>query len=238
MDRSVERLVLYTRTGGRLPPRDRERLEVFKNGEFEMWRSVSAASTPASAVGLFRGRVPDSLFHSLERLTLAAVQAGSLEIVPVPDASIDSIQIGNLDARLGRHDQPVGPWGQLVEVLRSALGTLADQAMAALYLDVSADGKKAQLRQQGAQSLRIDLSQLQVRAVLWRGRAKEGDWRLTQKPGDLLGQTEAAPGWVFELPFDHGFEVKAGQVVAAYVVLTLFDDQLPVPVSLEARSQG
>ena len=236
MDRPVNRLVLYTRSGGRLPPRDREKLEVFKSGEFTMWRSIGAASSPASPVGLFRGQVPADLFAELEALVSAAGRAGSLEVVPVPDASIDSIVLDAAQARLGRHDQPAGPWGQLAEVLRTALGILASQVLAAISLEVSPDGASACLRHQGTQPVRLDLSKLQVRAVLWQGFKKSGDWRMTHPPMGLPAQIEAAPGWDFELPFEHGFDPEPGQEVAAYVVLTLFEGQQPVPVSLEART--
>jgi hypothetical protein len=237
MESSGERLILYTRTGGRLPPRDRERLEIFQNGKFEMWRSVSAASSPISPVGIFRGQVPKNQFDHLEALARAAVQAGDLFIKPVPDASIDTIQLAEAQARLGRHDQPAGPWGELVEVLRQALGTLASQVWSALSLEVSPDGSSASLRHLGTDPLRLDLSKLQVRAVLWQQHRKEGDWRMAHRPAEMPGQMEVGPGWVLALPFEHGFEASPGQVIAAYVTLSLFDKRLPVMVSLEARSQ-
>jgi hypothetical protein len=236
MDRSVNRLVLYTRSGGHRPPRDHERLEVFENGAFEMRRSVGAASTPVSPVGLFQGQVPAGFFNELEGLVSAAGKAGSLNVVPVPDASIDSITIGAFQARMGRHDQPEGPWGQLVEALRTALGSLSNQVLAAISLEVSPQGTRARLQHLGSQPVQLDLSQLQVRAVLWQGFKKIGDWRPTSKPAGLPAKIEAASGWVFELPFTHGFDPEPGQEVAAYVVLTLFDGKKPVPVSLEARS--
>lgn len=238
MEGSVKRLILYTRTGGRMPPRDRERLEIFQNGEFEMWRSIGAASSPISPVGRFRGQVPAGLFEKLEALALAASQAGDLSVKPPPDASIDTIQLAAVQARMGRHEQPAGPWGQMVEILRGALGSLASQPWSALALEVSPDGASAHLRHLGSKALRLDLSKLQVRAVLWQQYRKEGDWRMSQKPDNLPGQLEVEPGWSVELPFKHGFDLSPGQVVAAYVTLSLFDGKLPVMVSLEARSQA
>ena len=236
MDSSGSRLVLFSRSGGRMPPRDRERLEIFQDGAFKMWRSIGAASQPASPVGLFQGKVPTEQWERIAPLAAAAARAGSLEIVPVPDAAVDSIEIGSVQARLGQHDQPQGAWGQLAAALRDALGTLTSQAQAAISLEVSPDGRRASLRHLGTQPLRLDLSKLQVRAVLWQGYAKLGDWRPTGTAVELTGRLEAAPGWTLNLPFNHGFDPQPGQAVAAYVVLTLFDGQQPIPTSLEARS--
>jgi len=236
MDSSGSRLVLYSRSGGRLPPRDRERLEIFEDGTFQMWRSIGAASLPASPVGLFQGKIPGALWEQIAPLAAASARAGSLEIVPVPDAAVDSIELGSVQARLGQHDQPQGAWGQLAAALRDALGSLTSQALAAVSLEVSADGRRANLHHLGTQPLSLDLSKLQVRAVLWQGYAKLGDWRPSGTPAGLPGRLEAAPGWTFDLPFDHGFDPQPGQAVAAYVVLTLFDGQQPIPASLEARS--
>jgi hypothetical protein len=235
MGSPVGSLVHYTRTGGRLPPRDRERLTIFADGSFEMWRSVGAASQPPSPVGRFQGRVPGELFKTLEQQAAGAGTAGDLAVMPPPDAAIDRIQVAGAQASMGRHDQPAGPWGSLAETLRAALGVLTSQPAAALALQVSPSGTAARLVHQGSQRLRVDLRHLQVRAVLWNQRKKEGDWRQQTSEAEIV---EAGPGWSFDLLFAHGFTVAPGLAVAAYVTAGLFDGEQLVPVSLEARSQA
>lgn len=234
MASSRDILIQYTRTGGRLPPRDRERLVIYRDGSFEMWRSIGAASQPPSPVGRFQGVVPAELFSALMAQVAAAEASGDLSVTPPPDASIDHIQLGKAQARMGLHDQPAGPWGFLAEALRQALGRLTDQPLAALGLQVSSTGDSAWLFHLGTQNLKVILRNLQVRAVLWNQHRKEGDWRQNVNGPDAV---DAQPGWSFQLPFEHGFEAAPGFVVAAYVTAALLDGDQLVPVSLEARSQ-
>lgn len=226
-------MIEYTRTGGRLPPRDHERLIIYSDGAFEMWRSVGAASQPPSPVGRFQGQVPQVLFRQLSSQVAAAIAAGDLLVKPPPDASVDRVQLAGATAQMGHHDQPAGAWGFLIASLRQALGLLTDQPLAALALQISPSGDAARLIHQGTQTIQVRLKPLQVRAVLWNQYRKEGDWRATP---DAPETAEAGPGWSFELPFEHGFSMSSGQVVAAYVTAALFDGSRWVPVSLEART--
>jgi hypothetical protein len=234
---SIDFLIQYRRTGGRLPPRDRERLNVYPDGSFEMWRSVGAASRPPSPIGRFMGRVPGDLLHTLTQLAQQAAVSGDLEVKPPPDASVDFIQVAGAKARMGRNEQLAGAWGELANALRQALGSLTDQPAAALALHIDPSGLSARLLSQGAERLRVALGDLQVRAVLWDKRQKQGDWRWKPDAAGLPGEVEARPGWSFELPFDHGFAAAPGMQVAAYVNAGLYDGDHRIPVSLEARVQ-
>lgn len=238
MGSTVEPLVRYSRTGGRLPPRDRERLLVYPDGAFDMWRSISTASLPPSPVGQFRGQLPPALLAELQSHVASAARAGDMQVIPPPDAAIDCIQIPAAQATMGQHEEPEGSWGLLVSFLRSALGSLTDQPQAAVLLQVAPDGQSARLAHAGSAPLTLALNALSVRAVLWRGRKKEGDWYAPKDPGLPSDPITAQPGWVFDLPFGHGFSMQPEHVVAAYVTLTLYDAGQPVPVSLEARSQS
>jgi hypothetical protein len=213
-------------------------LEVYPDGSFELWRSVSVASQPATPVGRFQGQVPEGLFNALVRQASAAASAGDLTVVPPPDASLDHIQLAGAQARMGRHSQPEGPWGALVETLRQAIGSLTDQPVAALALHVSPLGNAAHLRHLGSENLRVDLRGLRVRAVLWNQRKKEGDWRWTGEGLEHPVEFEASPGWYVDLPFGHGFTITSGLVVAAYVTAALYDGNQLIQVSLESRSPG
>ena len=44
----------------------------------------------------------------------------------------------------------------------------------------------------------------------------------------------ATPGWRLELPFEHGFKVRAGDRVTANVTFAAHDGKELVPVSLHA----
>ncbi len=228
-------MVRYTRTGGRKPPRDREQFEIRADGSFTMWRSIGSASYPPSPIGRFAGQLDSTLQAELEREVTAAASTGNLKITPPPGAAIEKIEVGDVNATLGIHDEPDGAWGALVERLRELLNDLTNYPQSAIALEVQPGGHRAHLVHRGEETLRLDLSHLTIRAVLWQSYRKEADWRssegYTESPPDFT----ANPGWSLELPFNHGFEVAEGHAVVAYVTLTAFDGKRPVPVSLESR---
>ena len=152
----------------------------------------------------------------------------------MPGASIETVEIDGAKSRMGANDQPNGPWSDLVEHLRTLLGTLAEHPTAAVALEVEEDGSGARLTHHGKESLRLDLSKLTVRAVLWEGGRNAGDWHgPTEHSGDMA-KIEATPGWTLDLPFDHGHEITGKGEVVAYVTFTAFDGEQPVPVSLQS----
>lgn len=222
--------IRYTRTGGLKPPRDREVLEIGADGSFTLWRSIAAATQPATAIGSFAGKAPE--YAALLRLAKAAAAAGELSIRPAPDSPVESIQVGDVKARLGIYDQPEAPWGPFIERMRMLLGELTSMPRAALALELDQDGMAARLVQHGSDPLTLDLSDLTVRAVLWEGSNKQGDWWARGAAGPQ--SVEATPGWTYELPFGHGFTIGAQQRVAAYVTCAAFDGTKKVPVALSS----
>lgn len=230
--------IRYTRSGGRTPPRDREILDIDATGAFTLWRSVGAATNPPTPVGQFAGQLDAQLAAELQRETQAAVNAGDVSLTPRPDSPVETITLDGVKARLGAYDEPAGAWGTLVSRLRQLLGDLTAFPQAALAIEVQPDGTRAKLIQQGPDALQLDLSALTVRAVLWEGDNKAGDWRAPKASGST-GRLNADPGWTYDLPFDHGFTVASGQEIVVYVTLTAFDGQQATPVALSSpRAQS
>jgi hypothetical protein len=235
MESRTDLMLRYTRQGGRKPPRDREILEIEPNGAYMMWRSVGSSSYPPVPIGRFSGELSADQLSELQAKVDAVKPIGKLEVTPPPGAAIEKIE-GNKDLRLtcGAHDEPEGPWGELIEYVRELLDQLTESPQAVIALTVQQEGQKAQLTHRGSSPLRVDLSDLTVRAVLWEGYNNKGDWHWDKTGRELPSETTVNQGWSFDLPFGHGFEVASGQEVVAYVTFTAFDDKKPVPVMLES----
>jgi hypothetical protein len=230
-------MIQYKRTGGSRPPRDRELLTVDDKGEFSLWRSIGAAVFPPTAVGRFAGQLNAGDLAALQKLTQAAQKAGDLAVVPLPGSVIERVILGDgVNARLGIHDEPDGPWGALLARLRQLLADLTAHPQAALKLTVTAKGDAARLAHLGDQPLRLDLSGLAIRAVLWEGYKNLGDWRYSG-PAEWEGDIVAEPGWSLELPFAHGHAVRPSMEVVAYVTLAAYDGRRLVPIGLESPRQ-
>jgi hypothetical protein len=224
--------ITYQRSGGRRPPRDNESLRIDDEAGFTMWRSVGAATYPATAIGRFAGTLTSEAREALTQEGAAAVAVGNLSLTPKPDGALETIVVAGVQASLGANDDPTGPWLPLVSRVRQLLGDLTAQPRAAIAVEVGQDGTSAQLVHLGTEPLRLDLSALTVRAVLWQNYATRGDWR-APNPG-LFGELNAEPGWSLNLPFDHGFTVADGASVRAYVTFSAFNGEVSVPVSVEA----
>ncbi len=262
MESGTHTIVRYSRSGGRTPPRDRERLEISPDGTFAMWRSIGSASHPPSPIGRFAGALDPALVAQLRREVAAAAQAGDLNVTPPPDAAIETIEVGDVRARLGIHEEPAGPWGALTQRLRQLLRDLADYPQAAIALEVILGGQGARLVHRGEEPFHIDLRFLTTRAVLWHGFSVEGDWRpsegLGSAGGDLMAdlawspdlpvdygldvaegeELVAGPGWSLDLPFDHGFDITQECEVVAYVTFEVHDGEEPITVSLQSPRAG
>jgi hypothetical protein len=224
----------YTVSGGRTPPRDNEKIEIDAQGHFTMWRSVGAASFPPSAVGRFTGNLSAEDFEGLQKHVVAADLVGSLSITPPPDASIVRINTGKTQASFGFNEEPEGPWGDLAAFFAELLCSLTQQPVAALMVEVSQHGNHAKLVHLGTEPLKLNLASLNVRAVLWHGYNKQGDWLVPAGSERELSEVIAEPGWSMELPFAHGFAEKEGMQVVAYVTLEAYDGDTAIPVSLES----
>jgi hypothetical protein len=224
--------ISYRRSGGRRPPRDNESLHIDDKAGFTMWRSVGAATYPATPIGRFAGTLDSETTEALAKEGASAVAAGNLSLTPKPDGSLETIAVDSVLASLGANDDPKGPWQPLVSRLRQLLGELTTQPLAAVTVRVEQEGTSAQLVHLGTEPLRLDLSALTVRAVLWQNHSVKGDWR-APNPG-IPGEITAEPGWSLNLPFEHGFDVPEGASVRVYVTFSVLDGNNAVPVSVEA----
>jgi len=223
--------VIYQRSGGRRPPRDNESLQITGDAGFTMWRSVGAATYPATAIGHFAGTLASDILDALTKQCAAAAGAGNLTLTPKPDGAQETITVDSARASLGANDDPAGPWQPLVTHLRQLLGDLTAQPRAAIAVQVEPDGSSARLVHLGTEPIRLDLTALTVRAVLWRNYTTLGDWRAPN--AGLPGEITAVPGWSLDLPFDHGFTVPEGTSVRVYVTFGAFNGTVLVPVSVE-----
>ena len=228
-------MIRFTRTGGTRPPRDREILQIEDDGSFTLWRSIGSATFPSTPVGRFAGTLPEETLQQLKAAGRAAHDTGDLTRSLRPGTAIANIQIGDVKAKLGIHDEPEGPWGELLPQLSALLGELTSMPRAALGIAVAEDGLSASLRHLGTEPLSVDLSDLTVRAVLWKGYLKVGDWFAPTRETTGSETIESSEGWQYALPFDHGFELDEAHRVVAYVTLAIADGERLIPIKLSSE---
>jgi hypothetical protein len=226
-------MITYQRKGGLRPPPNNETLRIKEDGTFTLWRSVSLASIPPSPIGRFSGVLAEDLHLQLQDAARTATASGNLAILPRPDSVIESIDLPGAKATLGIHDQAGGPWGRLIGLLRPLLGDLTRFPRAAIALEVLDNGQAARLIVRGADPLRLDLSKLEVQAILWRNDSLEGRWSAAAASNSTLAPLTANAGWALDLPFDHGFAITADSRVVAYAYFDVFDGEKFVSVSLQ-----
>lgn len=228
-------MIRYARSGGFRPPRDREILTIEEDGSFTMWRSVGSAVQPPSPVGRFAGQLDAPTLESLKASVKAVALEGDLAIKPKPSSAVVNIETDRVKARMGIHDEPVGSWAELAESLKGLLGKLTNSPVAAITLDVDEGGRYARLIHLGQQPLLLDLSQLEVRAVLWEGHMKVGDWSTSSGDSGGNGQISAELNWEMNLPFDHHFDLAGEQTVVAYVTFSISHEDRFIPVKLTSN---
>lgn len=206
------------------PPPERELLTVHDDGRAEAWRSNGAA------IGRFAGPVPD-----LEAFRAAAAAAAGAGAPPSPElpagASLDEVEIGGVTARFEARDPVEGPWAALVEACRALLDGLVASPVAAIGLEVSADGG-LRLLHRGSDVLPVELSSLRTELVLWR------DGTEVTRKGSAdhgLGRVEAGPGWSAEVAAPPGAIEGSGRLVAT-ASFVAEDGGVFVPVTVTART--
>lgn len=239
------------RLGGRLPPADNEHLEVAADGGFSMWRSANTA-----AAGRFAGRLTAGELAALVEEAGAAAAAGDLDVRPSPDDAIEQVEVDGARAEMGGGSQLQGAWAALVARLHRLLDELTDQPLAAVRLQVDQGGRRASLVHRGTQPLRLDLSKLSARAVLWGpdwwlledwrsgpivapadgGAAVAGGGDAARGGAPVAEPVVAGPGWSLELPFAHGFQPGPDRIIQAFAELAVIERDLPVAVGLVATS--
>jgi hypothetical protein len=208
-------------------------LEINPDGTFSMWRSVGNATQPPAPIGRFAGQLEPQIQAELQQAAAKAVEAGNFKLTPPPGAATETITLDQVQARLGANDEPEGAWAGLIEQLRRLLGDLTASPQAAISLELLDGGRAARLTHHGPDALQLDLSGLTVRAVLWEGYNKAGDWRANELPAGATDNITAGPGWSFDLPLAHGFNIAPSQEVVAYVTFAAFDGEQAIPVALE-----
>jgi hypothetical protein len=217
-------IVTFSRTGGRGQPPESEFLEIDDDGSLAIRRSSGT-----SRVGRFGGHLAGAELTRMEALAAAAEATGSIDAIQLPDSSLVTVNIGDAIARFGDGDPPSGAWSSLTEALGSLLDGRLDEPIAAIELVVGDHGHAARLEHQGTEALVVDLSDLTVRAVLWKGYYDlEGEWQ--SGAGRRAEPTRVERGWSIDLPFDHGFELGVGRTLHASAAFGLVEDDRRQPV--------
>ena len=211
--------ITYQRTDGRGEPPEHERLTINDDGTFEMWRSTG---TPA--VGRFGGRLPADDAAAFEARAAEGRDAGSPGVDQPPGSSLEVIDVGGgVAAYLGFGDVPAGPWGELVTLLRTIADARVDAPVAAVRLDIGPKGETARLVHAGTEPIGIELDQLTIEAVAWKGYYDlAGKWQRGPLAVEAPDAT-AGPGWAVDLPFDHDLELGAGRTLHVRVTFALDD---------------
>ncbi|WAX58135.1 hypothetical protein M6B22_05040 [Jatrophihabitans cynanchi] len=209
-------IAAWFRQGGPAVPRDSESLGVDDDGTFSLWRAVGAV-----AAGFFSGRLAEAERDALAEAAEAVQRAGDLSVPLVPDAAAETISAGVRRADLSADADVDPPWRDLVGRLRRLADDGLRAPVAAIALEVSADGQAARLVHRGTDPVGVDLGTLALTATLWRGWYQPaGTWTA---PPPVPGPVTAGPGWAFALPFAHGLELGADRTlhVAVDVQLTV-----------------
>jgi hypothetical protein len=221
--------ISYSRTGGRQAPAEFEQLRIAADGSLDIWRSVGSP-----LVGRLDGQLHSDALETVAELARAAAAAGSTDELMPPDASKVVVSVGDdATARFGDGAPPDGPWTPLAEKLRELLDSELDAPIAAIELVIEDDGRSARLVHRGDQPVSLDLSALEVSAVLWMGYY-EGMSKWAAEPQQRAGAVVAAPGWSMQLPFDHGLELGTGRTLHASTRFGLAgpDGQIPVEAAV------
>jgi hypothetical protein len=212
-------IATYSRTGGRGLPPEAESLAVADDGSLDIRRT---SGTPA--VGRFGGRLSGEEAAALLRLAAAAEAAGSVDAAMLPDSSLVTIGVGGATARFGDGAPPAGPWAALTDALVALLDGRLGEPVAAVELVLGDGGTSARLEHRGSEPVAIDLSALEVRAVLWKGYYElVAEWVSASAPG-ADARTTAAPGWSVDVPFEHGFELGPARTLHASASFGLATD--------------
>jgi hypothetical protein len=222
-------MISLTRTGGMRPPRFDERLDIADDGTFQMWRSVSTATLPATPIGRFAGYLSGAQRTLLDEASRGATGEGSREWSLLPDSPVDRLQLDGVTATLGIHENGDGAWAAPIRLVRQLLVDLTDSPAAAIALE--GDSARAALVHRGGNPLRVDLSNLSVRAVHWRGSDSQATWATDASYS--TGEVIAEPGWRLALPLDTGFELQPGDRVVIRATFAAHDGEQMVPVSVQ-----
>jgi hypothetical protein len=222
-------VIALRRSGGLRLPRLHEVLEIAPDGAFSMWRSVSTATPLPAPIGRFGGRVSDPQLQALTEAAQRAAAEGSRKWRVIPDSPVDRFEVQGAEAILGMRDAGEGAWRELIGLVRPLLDELTSAPLAAIALHLDAG---ATLVHQGTEPLRLDLSDLAMRANQRREGLSEATWSAPRAVE--YGEVVATPEWRLELPFEHGFEVRSGDRVTADVTFAAHDGKELIPVSLHA----
>jgi hypothetical protein len=206
---STPELVRFRRSGGGQGGYN-ELLEIGGDGTFAMDRRYSG-----TRAGAFAGRLGGGDDRRLRQLVDAAT-ADQSDTAPdrdetvrdtpgapppavQPESSNDRIELVATARTFDIYDEPDGPWGELLALLRDLLETLVDQPRAALELAVGGDAPRAVLRHAGTEPVVLADAPIDASATLLDDQsATRGSWH---RQIDVAAG-EVGPGWELDLGLD------------------------------------
>ena len=208
-------MLRYRVTGGRDVPAHDELLEI-DGRAFRLWRSSGAP-----VAGQFAGTLAASEAEPLDEAVAGVAGVDPPTAVAPPGSPAETIETA--DGRridLGYLAPVAGPWGALAATLRGLLDGLTDRPLAAVALDVAADGTHARIVHRGSEPIEVDVSALRIAVLAWQGYYEPaGTW--DRGPLDLPGGGTVGPGWELDLPFTHGLPTGDGYALQVAVDFAL-----------------
>ena len=209
--------VEFSRLSDRYPPA-RELVTVEEDGSFRGWRSV------APVVGRFGGVVDDPAGFRLVAQRAAEAEPPDRGDFP-SDATVETFRVGSRTLRLGEHDRPDGPWGELAARVRSLVDAMVDRPVAALGISLPAPSR-VRLEHRGSDTLGLELGNAAVMVKRMRGGVPSREYGYAELGGDAQ---EIGPGWSLDVELDPP-ATETGDRYEASAELVADDGGVLIPV--------
>jgi hypothetical protein len=149
----------------------------------------------------------------------------------MPGSPIVEVKVGNVSAEAAADHAPGGVWDSLFARLESILAARAAQPVAAIRLRIVDDGGTAMLEHLGSDPLRLDLSNLTVRADLLDEGEVVDD---TEAEVPELAEVEAGPGWSLGVPLEHNWDPGETESITAFAQFAVYRGNERVEISLQS----
>lgn len=208
------------------PPPLREMLDVDDDGSWRAWRSVGLA------IGRFAGS-GDAAGGAGRRILELAAEAEASEPPrdggDAPDATVDSIDLGDRSVWVPYRKTPDGPWGKLFQATRDLLDEAVSHPLAAIGMEL-AGPNRVRLEHRGTEPLSLEFGAAGVEATLW---TPDGIFVASGTGKVDAGHVDAGPGWSIEVPLD-GIDPAAKGEPVVFVSFVADDAGVYIPVVLSA----
>jgi hypothetical protein len=206
------------------PPPMREMLEIEDDGSWRAWRSVG------QAIGRFADRGgADAAGRRIVELAAATEEADPPAASEFhPDATVDTIRVGERSVAVSYRASRTGPWGELLSATRGLLDDAISHPTAAIGLVLVANDR-VRLEHRGTDPLPIELGSAQVEATVWQHGVFVGAGTGRVEAGHV----DTGPGWSLDVALD-GIDPAANGEAVVFVSFVADDGGVYIPVTLSA----